>query len=296
MAKPKRRKIEVYRLTIAGLKPNVDYLSLLRRAWNGINDGQKVVLTIGGRSHVLHELKQTQKVLWLQFISYSEGERPEVINTKSLSIKRNPLSANETQLYWTHAVVAARKDRVNMLIERVQTGIWPTRIEEYLQWLFDLPDNQKLLAEVQADPREPLTVNLELETDKSFMKQVLGMERIIAATVRIVRPNPGWKDYEDLLSKEALASDAKHADVGMHARRNASLRKNDGIVQAIKDLDQQNRLGRAVVEGEVDKERTTISTDQHGKSKYMYLPTDSDGNVEHDAALMKFLEYLDEAG
>jgi len=294
MSKQKRRKIEVYRLIISGLKEDVEYLPLLRRARNAIKDEHKAVQTIGGKSHALHEVKLTQQVLWLRFYSYSDGDRPDVINTKSLNIKPNPLSDNETQVYWTHALVSDRDDRVIMLIERVQTGIWPGRIEDYLQWLFERPENEELLAEVQADADVPLTVTLELEADKSFMKQVAQMERIIAASVRIVRPNPGWKDYEDLLSKEAQASDAKHADIGMHARRNASLKKDDGIVQAMKDLDQKNKLGRAVVEGEVDGERRTISTEKYGKSQYMNLPADADGNVASNAALDKFREYLDE--
>jgi hypothetical protein len=294
MANSKRRKIEVYRLVISGLKEKSDYLQLVRRARNSIEDEHGVVQTIGEKSHVLHEVRLTRQALWLRFYSYSGGERPDVIDTESLNIKPNPLSDNETQVYWTHALVAKRPRRVVMLIERVQTGIWPSRIEDYLQWLFERPENESLLAEVQADPSEPVTVNLELETDKSFMKQVDQMDRIIAATLRIIRPNPGWMDYDDLLSKEAQASDAKYADVGMHARRNASLKKDDGIIKAMKDLDQHDKLGRAVVEGEVEGEQRTISTEKHGKSQYKNLPTNPEGIVAHDAAIEKFLEYLDE--
>lgn len=294
MGKDKRRKIEVYRLTISGLLDGVDYLTFLRSARSNIKDDHKAVQTTGGRSHALFEAKLVKKCLWLRFYSYSDGERPDVINTKSLSIKPNPLGDNETQVYWTHALVAQRKNRVVMLIERVQTGIWPTRIEDYLQWLFERPENSSLLSKSQATSDEPLTVNLELETDKSFMKQVEAMERIITATVRIVRPNPGWTDYEDLLSKEAQASDAKHVDLSMHARRGASLKKDDGIVLAMKELDEDDKLGRAVVEGDIDGETRTISTERHGKATYRYLTTDADGNVEHDAAFEKFLKYLDE--
>lgn len=294
MSKPKRRKIEVYRLTISGLKDDVDYLQLLRRARASIKDELRAVQTIGDKSHVLHEVKATKGSLWLRFCSYSEGDRPDVINTKSLNIKPNPLSDNETTVYWTHGLVSPMKKRVVMLIERVQAGIWPSRVEDYLQWLLDHPDNQKLVADVQGDAEEPLTVTLELEADKSFMKQVEAMERIIAVSLRIARPNPGWKDYEDLLSKEAQASDAHYADVSMHARRNASLSKDQGIVQALKDLNQHDKLGRAEVEGETGGERKSISTEKYGKSQYKNLPTDADGNVAHDAALEKFLEFLDE--
>ena len=273
MSKPKRRKLEVYRLIISGLKADVDYLQFLRRARNTIKDESNAVQTSGDKSHALHTMKVTKGSLWLRFYSYSLGDRPDVINTTSLDIKPNPLSDNETQVYWTHVLVSPLKKRVVMLIERIQTGIWPSRIEGYLQWLIDHPENKKLVSEVQQSTDEPLTVTLELEADKSFMKQVESMDRIIAASVRIVRPNPGWKDYEDLLSKEAQASDAHYADVSMHARRNASLTKDQGIVQAMKDLDRNNKLGRAEVEGETDGQRKTISTEKHGKSQYKDRPT-----------------------
>lgn len=294
MPKPKRRKLEVYRLTISGLKANVDYLQLLRKARSNIKSEQAAVHTTGDKSHALHEAKILNESLWLRFFSYSSGDRPDIINTTSLDIKPTPLETNETQLYWTHALVSPLTKRMVMLVERVQMGIWPSRIEGYLQWLIEHPMNKKLVAESQGVVGEPITVTLELEADKSFMRQVEAMDRIISASVRIVRPNPGWKDYEDLLSKEAQASDAHYADVSMHARRNASLAKTRGIVQAMKDLDKNHKLGRAEIEGDTGGERKVISTEKFGKSQYKCLPTNSDGNVDHDAALDKFFEYLGE--
>lgn len=118
------------------------------------------------------------------------------------------------------------------------------------------------------------------------------MERIVSASVRIVRPNPGWSDYENLLSDEAKDSDAQSAEVTMNARRGASLAKNDGIVEAMREAYRGNKLGRAVVEGDVDGERKRVSTTSHGKSQYKYLETNENGNVEHQAARDKFFETL----
>ena len=294
MPKPKRRKLEVYRLTISGLKPNVSYLQLLQKARSNIKSEQMAVQSAGDKSNALYETKMANGSLWMRFFSYSPGDRPDVINTTNLNIKPNPLGTNETQLYWTHALVSPLGQRIVMLIERVQTGMWPSRIESYMQWLIDHPSNKKLVAGSQGKPGEPITVTLELEADKSFMLQVEAMDRIISATVRIVRPNPGWKDYDNLLSQEAQDSDAHYADVSMHARRNASLAKTKGIVQAMKDLDKNKKLGRAEVEGEIAGERKAISTEKFGKSQYKIFPTNADGNIDHDAALANFFEYLSE--
>ena len=126
MSKPKRRKIEVYRLIISGLKDDADYLQLLRRARTAIKEELNVVQTGGDKSHALHEVKLMRGSLWLRFYSYSEGERPDVINTKSLNIKPNPLSDNETQVYWTHALISPLKKRVVMLTQSPLLDRYPT--------------------------------------------------------------------------------------------------------------------------------------------------------------------------
>ncbi len=292
MAKPKRRKLELYRLTISGLNDDVDYQSFLMKLWKNLHDREEKIFESGDKSHALDQLQRKKGNLWMQFFSYAEGERPDVIDTEDLSIHDNPLGESETFLHWTHGLGKQLKDRYVLLLERVQTGIWPSKVEQYFQWLLDHPENESDALKATADPDEPISVSLELEADKSFMKLVNSMDRIVSATVRIVRPNPGWQDYDKLLGEEARDSDAKFAEVTMKARRGASLAKRDGIVQAMRDLDSHNKLGKAVVEGDIDEERKTVSTESHGKSQYKYLATNENGNVAHDAALDKLFETL----
>jgi hypothetical protein len=294
MPRPKRRKIEAYRLIISGLRIGLGYADVLRRARASLDDEREAVQRLGDKSCVLHNMEPIDLGLWLVFYSYTEGDRPDVIDTSTLTIHANPLADDETQIEWTHALYSSSLDRNLMLIERVQRGMWPSRVESYLQWLLDHPRNESLRREVQANAQEPLTVTLELEVAGSFMEQVDAMSRIASASLRIARPNPGWQDYENLLSEEARASDAKYAEIEMHARRNASLRRDDGIVEAMRAMDQNNTLGHAAVEGVLDGQTQRISTEKHGRAMVKYLPTDEDGNVQHDAAREKFFEMLGE--
>lgn len=290
--KSKRRKLELYRLTISGLKDKVDYKKFLVDCWNNLKEDDQNVFVSGGKSHSLDTISRTKGNLWIRFYSFTPGERPDVINVNSHSIRPNPIKDNEALLHWTHAMAKQLTDRFVILVERVQTGIWPSKIETYLQWMVDHELNESLRKRATAKTDEPITINLELEADKSFFNLVDSMDRIASATVRIVRPNPGWQDYDKLLGDEASASDARIAEVTMKARRGASLSKNDGIVQAMRDLDQNNRLGRAVVEGDLDGESKAVSTDSHGKSQFKYLATNDDGNVIANQALDKFFETM----
>lgn len=291
-AKPKRRKLELYRLTISGLKPDTDYQKFLVALWANLPERAQRSFAPGGKSHVLDQLEITKSNLWFQFFSYAEDERPEVLDTNDMSLSENPLTPSEALVHWTHAMGKHAEGRYVMLLERVQTGIWPTKIEHYLQWMMEKPENAQLVKKTTANPDEPISVSLELEPDESFLKLVDAMEKIASVTVRIVRPNPGWSDYEDLLSEEARESDAQSAEVKMNARRNASLAKSGGIIGAMREAFRSKKLGRAIVEGDIDGERKRVSTESHGKSQYKYLETNQNGNVLHQSARDKFFETL----
>lgn len=292
LPRPKRRKLELYRLTISGMVAGSDYQEFIESLWSNLGTRENRILNEGDKSHGLDSLRQSDETLWFQFFSYSAGERPEVIDTDDMTISANPLEPSEALLNWTHALGEQREDRYVLLVERVQTGIWPSKIEHYLDWLIGHPENEGIVADYIASSDEPISVALELEPDATFMKLVNSMDRIVSATVRINRPNPGWGDYEELLNEEARKSDAQSAEVTMKARRGASLAKRDGIVQAMKEAYRQNDLGRASVEGDIDGERKTISTTKHGKSQYKYLPVSSNGTVNHAAAFDTFFEVL----
>lgn len=287
----KRRKIEVYRLTLSGLKDGTDYTKFLGQVREQFEDRSEAVYQVGSKCHCLENIHVSRGRARFRFLSFSEGDRPEVIDTSDLSIKPNPLAEDETFLTWTHMLGSELGGRYVLVIERVQAGIWPSRIEEYLQWMIDakasVPIIQRQLAE------EEVTVSIEVEPDEAFMHRVMAMERITSAMVRIVRPNPGWKDLDRELGEEAAESKAHYAEVKMHARRNDSLEKNKGIIKAMQEMDSINELGRAVVEGKVDGETEKLSSERTVKHKFKYVPADPNGNVLVDRVFEKMGEYFD---
>ncbi|QDT79195.1 hypothetical protein Mal35_26500 [Gimesia maris] len=291
MAK-KRRKIEVHRLVISGLVDGTDYNEFLYTIWQHFDGPLDAVFKSGSKCHCLEDMYMLDDALCVRFFSYSEGDRPPVVNTSSMDISPNPLEEDETFITWTHMVSGKAKKRNALIIERVQTGIWPTKIQEYLQWMIDEFVSEESLSDYQASEREPITVSIEPDPDASFMRKVMSLDRITSATVRIVRPNPGWKDLDDALSGEADESDAHYADVKMNARRNSSLSKNKGIIKEMERLDDQDKLGRAVVEGRKGEVTEKFSSERIVRHKYESLPVDIDGKIQSDESFRKFIEFL----
>lgn len=287
----KRRKVEVYRLTISGLKDGTDYSKFLQQVRSQFDEAVDAVHQTGKKCHCLDDIRISRGRSRFCFYSYSEGDRPEVINTTDLTISPNPLEDDETFVDWTHVLGSEINGRYVLVIERVQTGIWPSRIEEYFQWMIDKQSSSEKIGKYIAE--EEVTVSIEIEPDEAFMKKVLAMDRITSAMVRIVRPNPGWKDLKKELGGEADESDAHYAEVKMNARRSGSLDKKKGLIKAMKEMDSNKQLGRAVVEGKIDDETEVLSSERTSKHKYKYLPTDAVGNVVRDKAFEKLGDYFD---
>lgn len=288
----KRRKIESHKLVISGLVEGTDYNEFLLEIWERFDNPMEAVFSSGSKSHCLEDMTMVGNALCIRFFSYSEGDRPPVVNTSSMNISPNPLEEDETFITWTHVVSGKSKKRNALIIERVQTGIWPTKIQEYLQWMIDEFVSEESLSDYQASEREPITVSIEPDPDASFMRKVMSLDRITSATVRIVRPNPGWKDLDDALGEEADESDAHYADVKMNARRNSSLSKDKGIIKEMARLDSQGDLGRAVVEGRSGEVSEKFSSERIVRHKYESLPVDIDGKIQSDESFRKFIEFL----
>jgi len=96
--KPKRRKLELYELTISGMHEDVDYQKFLRSLWSNLETRENRIFTPGGKGHALDRLQITKGNLWFQLFSFAAGERPEVLDTDDMSISENPLTASEALL------------------------------------------------------------------------------------------------------------------------------------------------------------------------------------------------------
>lgn len=273
---PLRRKIEVYRLTISGLPEGTRYGTFLRDIC--AHPAGEMLLRSGEKHHVLSPPTFANRRLKLRFLSYTRGHRPDVIDMFGLNVQPNPLTPTQTNVEWTHALGGLKNGRFILLVERNFNGIWPSTIERYLQMVIDrfyTPEDED---------GDPVTVNLELEPGAEFISRLDALDRITSATVRIVRPNPGWRDLETELGAKAGESDAKKVDITMTARRKASLQRNEGIIAWIKNAFTRRRLGYAAISGRKGRQIESFNTEKLGKHVIQNLEVDDRGQVLPDDA------------
>jgi len=246
----------------------------------------------GDKSHALYEAKFIDRRLRLRFLSYTTGYRPDILDTEGYSLTPNPLADTQTGVEWTHILGGRVNGRYLVLCEKVQPGIWPGTLEGYLQWMIDKVHGQEWTGD-EGEDEENITISLEPEPGSEFIERINRLSRVKSATVRTVRPNPGWRDLETELAGEADASKAQKADVTMTAKREASLAKNKGIVQAIKDLFAARALDYAAVEGERNGQEDHFNSKKLVERKRVSFTLDAGGQVEQRDAWQKLNDMLD---
>jgi hypothetical protein len=162
-----------------------------------------------------------------------------------------------------------------------------------LNWLIlhvgDVP-----LAALDNDEEPDVVVSVEAEPGEEFIRRLDALDRITAATYRIVRPNPGWSDLESELGTQAGNSDAQRAEVSMRPRRRGTLSRVGGIIEAIKARFRSRDLDFAHVEGTRDGRKDAFDTEHLGQHAYLELNTDEQGQVEHSDAWRKLNSLFDE--
>lgn len=281
----RRRKFEQHRLTVSGLLEGTQYTFLVRRARRSFSELGDLVWEKGAKSHALYEATVVKGHLRMLFMSFRTGFRPDVLDVANFAVAPNPLADTQTGVEWTHVVGKHTTGGFMIVVEKGQGGIWPGRLEEYLQWLL-----------TQAAPVigvPDIVVNLEAIADETFLRRIDELERIQQATVRTVRPNPGWTDLEDELASEAEESAAGKVDVTMFARRNRSLARRKGIIGAIRERFASSQLGFARVSGRRAGKTETFDTERYNKSFTAEVDLDEAGQVSHIAAWRIMGEYLD---
>lgn len=277
----RRRKVEVHRLTISGDIGSQTYGQLIRASREALTLDE-AVREVGARSHALHDATIVGGRLRLTFLSFTTGFRPDILDMADYSLGPNPLTDTQTGVEWTHCFGGKKKDRFLLLVERARAGISPRQIESYLQWL---------LHEVGTSA-DPIVVSLEPVADESFLDRIEAMDRIKRATVRIVRPNPGWSDLESDLGEQSAESDAGKSEVTMFARRLQSLRRNRGIIKAIERSVKAGDLDYAKVVGETEGQEESVDTVRYVRSESVELQLDENGQVLHSDAWSKLRDFF----
>lgn len=286
-----QRKVEVHRLTISGLPHGQAYGTFLRSLRSRTRPVAEMVKKLGTKYHALNSAELRNHRLRLRFLSYTKGHRPDVLDTDEFAVTPNPLSENQTNIEWTHVLGGLFGNRYVLLIERNVAGIWPSTLEHYVQWMVD--SFHEPPEENDQTDREPVTVSLEAVPGPAFLQRVNGLDRVTEATVRIVRPNPGWRDLETELGGVAEESDAHKAEVHMNARRNDSLRRNNGIIQWIREKLGANELDYAAVKGKRGTETDSFNTAKLGKHSLLRIEQDDRGQVVPEDAWHKLAAMMD---
>ncbi|MBX3458571.1 MAG: hypothetical protein KF696_01250 [Planctomycetes bacterium] len=285
--KPKRRKLEVHVLIISGMDGPAGYIDLLTNTRSRMRTLRETLIRVGSKNHGMEQVEQRGDAVALRFFSFTEGERPDVLDTDRFEIQDSPLSESQTPLAWTHVVGKPVGDKFVLVIEKSQGGLWPNALEDYLN---------DLLFKFHKDERDrpTYTVSVEPKAGSRFVARVRQMDRIRRASIRTARPNPGWADLETTLGHEAGASNAHKAEVEMTAARNAGLSRNNGIVKRILDLAAAAQLTFAAIEGERNGQHERFDSEKLGEYRYVDLNVDTDGKVVKESAFNALAALLDE--
>lgn len=288
----KQRKIEVHRLTISGLPEGTAYGTFLCNLRGRRRPVAAMVMKAGEKSHALNEAAVRNHRLRLRFLSYTKGHRPDVLDTNEFALHPNPLADSETNVEWTHVLGALKGGRYLLLVEKNVAGLWPTTLERYLQWAVNAFYEPADVEDGSGD-REPVTINLEAEPGPEFLDRMEALDRVTEATVRVVRPNPGWRDLETELGEKAGESDAKKVDLTMTARRRASLRRQGGILGWIRDAFRRRDLAFAEIKGRRGGQAESFNTEKLGKRATVSIEMDERGQVVADDAWAKLSLMMD---
>lgn len=287
----KQRKIEVHRLTISGLSDGTAYGAFIKGVRQRFRDLGRGEWKHGDKTHALKSAAVHNSRLRLRFYTYKGGFRPDVIDTNTHTISDSPYEESQAGLEYTHALGGRINGRYVLLVEKTQGGLWPRQMETYLQWLVDEfhqpEDNQ------EDEEAEPVAISLEPDPSEEFIARMDSLDRITKATVRTVRPNPGWSDLESELADQSQASDSHKTEVSMAARRNRTLSKTAGIVQAIRDLFRSNDLHMARVEGKRGNESDSFSTEKLNKFRFVRMEINDDGQVSERSAWETLANMMD---
>lgn len=288
-----RRKIEVHRLTISGLEDDADYVEFLVSLRSQLTSAEGATQRGQSKSHLLWDCRRMGSGrVQMQFLSFARGFRPDILDTKDFEISETPLAENQTGVEWTHCIGGRVGDRFILIIEKHQGGIYPRSIEHYLNWLV-LHVGEVPMATLDNDEEFDVVVSLEAEPGEEFIRRLEALDRITAATYRVVRPNPGWADLESELGTQADDSNAQRAEISMRPVRRGTLSPVQGIIAAIKSRFRSQELDFAHVEGSRAGRKDAFNTERLGKHAYLELGTDERGQVDHKDAWQKLNDLFD---
>jgi hypothetical protein len=274
--KTKKRTIEYYTLTISGLPKDTDYWKLIHNIVSKTTLEERERKYGEDKTDILFDGELRNGQFKMRFATYSPGIRPDVIDTTTHQIEKSPYKPTQTNLRYTHILGIYVSGQYYILLEKSRDGIWASNLGDYLHWF---------LEQYSEYSSKKLDVNIEPLPSEKFGERLNALDTISEASIRIVRPNPGWDDLETELGNESKESDSSKTEIKMQAGRNKSLSKNGGIVKAIRDRLQKGVLRFAKVKGKgKDQKIDEFSTEKLLRTQKRVIPVDTNGQINSQTA------------
>lgn len=133
--------------------------------------------------------------------------------------------------------------------------------------------------------------------EANFLRALDRFRVIKIATVKVARPNRNWNaDLNNILGQIASESDARIADVTLHAERNGTLSKTGGLIAYLRRMlsSRTPSVTGASISGirEGENANSSISLNKYIQSQVVSVRLTPDGYVDDEDIESKIREYL----
>ncbi|HSE19222.1 MAG TPA: hypothetical protein VLB46_19325 [Pyrinomonadaceae bacterium] len=284
MPRQTSRKLEVFAIHAhfgEGQQQAVNYRRLFQSI-SGTMARQRMV-TVSSKSIAIPEFRKDQDLVILTCVEGEEGN-PLVFNFVNATERIEQLERGEKLATKTHcAIDIARREAV---IEFNHRGAKAADVATALQ---DIGSRLTGWGDLE--------IELTPVIDQSFLQAINAFSRIRIATLKMVRPNPGWTDHVDNLTALASESQGHVIEVTVNAERAKSLNKRGGIMGFIRHMVGETlpSFKAAKVTGvrEGEDAETTVTLANHIAHQRVIVELTVDGHVNDRDINNKIVRFLE---
>jgi hypothetical protein len=211
------------------------------------------------------------------------GLNPMFFNRENARERVETLGDEEILATKTHVVINPEKKLA--VVEYNHSGAKASDIAMILQ-----------SAAESVDGWDDVVLELTPVPAMEFLDAIKGFARISAASIVVVKPNPGWTDDYTTLTRVGDDSNAQSVELSASAGRGRSLSKTKGIVKFITDMAASARtyMKNARVTGSYINTLglSTVSLERYTEHKKAVVETDDDGHVKSEDIQNQMMDYL----
>lgn len=172
-------------------------------------------------------------------------------------------------------------------LESNNAGVSATRLSRYFE-------------KIAIDKSWATRINFELTPvpSQSLLDDIDSLVRIREAAAVVSRPNFDWSDFGDDLSQLASESGGQEAQASVKAARGESLKKDEGIVETIKNSLQavtpHVKSFKIWGKKQGSEKEEIISSEMHQERRHVTIPPDSDPSTMDNLIISSATALIDE--